>query len=422
MEPEKISEIIPRIKIEKKPQEEVMQLPVVKKESTKIPTPMQAMELSLIFNTSPKERKRGWCKRYLKNDYYIEARAAIPKFGNEPDLIREEDLNTLLVCFLLLKHSIVKLDKYTFETTPYQITKLFRQPTERGKEFTGGKDYKWLRDSLCRMQANKIETNFWWDSVNGERVIQNNFSFLSSVTAGEQRSLRITFAPEILRSLEQGYVKFLEEKSLLDILKLRGHAKVLALFLIKLIGSKPMQVLNIETVLKYLGLQNKYHALEKKYFNLNVKKVITPAMEKASKSIGISCTYNKDKQQFHLRRIKRIKQIVSHKEELSEGTGAKRVEQERENERGSHDPLLTQRKNEAFKNLIDIGVASEMIIKLFDESDIEEIERQIEWLPYRKSDNPAGILVSAIRDRWIIPAEYEQTREKTAADSRMVDK
>ena len=63
-----------------------------------------------------------------------------------------------------------------------------------------------------------------------------------------------------------------------------------------------------------------------------------------------------------------------------------------------------------------------MIIKLFDESDIEEIERQIEWLPYRKSDNPAGILVSAIRDRWIIPAEYEQTREKTAADSRMVDK
>ena len=406
MEPEKISEIIPRIKIEKKTQEEVMQLPVVKKESTKIPTPMQAMELSLIFNTSPKERKRGWCKRYLKNDYYIEARAAIPKLGNEPDLIREEDLNTLLVCFLLLKHSIVKLDKYTFETTPYQITKLFRQPTERGKEFTGGKDYKWLRDSLCRMQANKIETNFWWDSVNGERVIQNNFSFLSSVTAGEQRSLRITFAPEILRSLEQGYVKFLEEKSLLDILKLRGHAKVLALFLIKLIGSKPVQVLNIETVLKYLGLQNKYHALEKKYFNLNVKKVITPAMEKAAKSIGISCTYNKDKQQFHLRRIGKIKQIESREGKLPVGAEVKRIEQD------GQDPLLIQRKNETFRKLTDIGVASEMIIKLFGEADIDEVERQIEWLPYRKSDNPAGVIVSAIHNHWVMPLEYEQKREE----------
>ena len=411
MEPVKISEIIPRIKVEKKTQEEVRQLPAVKKESPKIPTPMQAMELSLIFNTSPKERKRGWCKRYLKNDYYIEARAAIPKLGNEPDLIREEDLNTLLVCFLLLKHSIVKLDKYTFETTPYQITKLFRQPTEKGKEFTGGKDYKWLRNSLRRMQANKIETNFWWDSVNGERVIQNNFSFLSSVTVGEQRSLRITFAPEILRSLEQGYVKFLEEKSLLDILKLRGHAKVLALFLIKLIGSKHVQVLNIETVLKYLGLQNKYHVLEKKYFNLNVKKVIIPAMEKAAKAIGISCTYNKDKQQFHLRRSRKTKELEGLQREVRSETP---LEQE--------DPLLALRKNRASMKLIEIGIHSEMVTKLFDEADIDEIERQIEWLPHRKSDNPAGILVSAVRGRWIMPAEYEQDREKTAASSRMVEK
>ena len=419
MEPVKISEIIPKVKVEKKTQEEEMQFPVVKKETSRIPTPMQAMELSLIFNSSPKERKRGWCKRYLKNDYYIEARAAIPKLGDEPDLIREEDLNTLLVCFLLLKHSIVKLDKYTFETTPYQITKLFRQPTEKGKEFTGGKDYKWLRNSLRRMQANKIETNFWWDSVNGERVIQNNFSFLSSVTVGEQRSLRITFAPEILRSLEQGYVKFLEEKSLLDILKLRGHAKVLALFLIKLIGSKHVQVLNIETVLKYLGLQNKYHALEKKYFNLNVKKVIIPAMEKAAKAIGISCTYNKDKQQFYLRRITKIKQIESHKEELSGGTEVKRIEQEREKEPDSHDPLLTQRKNEVFRRLTDIGVVSEMITKVFNEFSIDEIERQIEWLPYRKSDDLPAVFVSAIHSHWEMPAEYERAIEQSSKSRGM---
>jgi hypothetical protein len=118
MEPVKISEIIPGVKVEKKPQEQETQSPVVKKETPRIPTPMQAMELSLIFNTSPEERKQRWCQRSLKNDYYIKAAAPTANDPGQPGLIREEDLNALLVCFLLLKHSRIKQDKYTFETTP----------------------------------------------------------------------------------------------------------------------------------------------------------------------------------------------------------------------------------------------------------------------------------------------------------------
>jgi hypothetical protein len=257
------------------------------------------------------------------------------------------------------------------------------------------------------MQSNHIETNFWWDTINGERIIKNNFNFVSSVVEGEKKSLRISLNRDIVESLEKGYVKFLTESSLRDILKLRGHAKVLALFLLKLVGSKSRQDLNLRTVLKYLGVEDKYNKLPGYRFRFYVSKMITPAMEKAAKAIGLSCAYNKDKQQFHLRRIGKLKQIESREGELPRGPEAKRIGQ------GSYDPLLTQRKNEAFKNLIDIGVASEMIIKLFDESDIEEIERQIEWLPYRKSDNPAGILVSAIRGRWIIPVGYEQKREES---------
>lgn len=405
MKPVKISEIIPRIKAEKKLRDEKVkketQFPIAKKETSRIPTPMQAMELSLIFNTSSEERKQRWCQRSLKNDYYIKAAAPTANDPDQPGLIREEDLNTLLVCFLLLKHSRVKLDKYTFETTPYQITKIFKQPTEEGKEFKGGKDYEWLRNSLRRMQANKIETNFWWDTVNGERVIQNNFSFLSSVTAGEQRSLRITFAPEMLRSLEQGYVKFLEEKSLLEILKLRGHAKVLTLFLLKLLGHKPQQDLNLQTVLRYLGVENRWSKLPPFRFNDNIKRTIIPAMERAAKAIGLSCVYNKDKRQFHLRRSRKTKELEELQREVRSETP---LEQE--------DPLLALRKNQASMKLIEIGVHSEMVTKLFDEADIDEIERQIEWLPHRKSDNPAGVLVSAIRGRWVMPAECEQEREE----------
>jgi hypothetical protein len=405
MEPGKISEIIPKISAEKKLQnkktEEETQFPVAKKESPKIPTPMQAMELSLIFNTSPEERNQGWCKRYLKNDYYIEARALIPDPESEPDLVRGEDLSTLLCCFLLLKHSKAGPSKYTFETSVYQML------LQLGDQPTGEERYKRIRNSLSRLARNSIFTNFWWDTINGERIIKNEFHFLGSVAEGEQKSLRISLSPEIVESLERGYMKLLEESSLLDIIKLRGHAKVLALFLLKLLGSKPQQDLKLKTVLRYLGVENRWSKLPPFRFNDNIKRTIVPAMEKAAKAIGLSCAYNKDKQQFHLRRIGKLKQIESREGELPRGPEAKRIGQ------GSHDPLLTQRKNEAFKNLIDIGIASEMIIKLFDESDIEEIERQIEWLPYRKSDNPAGILVSAIRGRWIIPVGYEQKREES---------
>ena len=408
MDPVKISEIMPKVKIEKKPQEEVMQLPVVKKESTKIPTSMQAMELSLIFNTSSEERKQRWCQRSLKNDYYIKAAAPTANDPDQPGLIREEDLNTLLVCFLLLKHSRTKRDKYTFETTPYQILNFFRgnKPGSLPKEFIGGSGYAQMKDSLCRMQSNHIETNFWWDTINGERIIKNNFNFVSSVVEGEKKSLRISLNKDIVESLEQGYIKFLEESSLRDILKLRGHAKVLALFLLKLLGSKPRQDLNLKTVLRYLGVEDKYKQLPVKFCNLNVKRHIIPAMEKASNAIGLSCVYNKDSQQFHLRRIGKIKQIESREGKLPVGAEVKRIEQD------GQDPLLIQRKNETFRKLTDIGVASEMIIKLFGEADIDEVERQIEWLPYRKSDNPAGVIVSAIHNHWVMPLEYEQKREE----------
>ena len=410
MEPEKISGIISEMNVVKELQKEKKkrekQLIVVREESSKIPTSMQAMELSLVFNTSLDERKQGWCKRYLKSDYYVEARAVIPEPESEPDLIREEDLNTLLVCFLLLKHSRIKPSKYTFETTPYQITKFFG-------EDIGGRQYADLKESLSRLQANRISTNFWWDTVNGERAIKNDFHFLNSVREGEEKSLRISLSEDIVESLEHGYVKLLTESSLRGILKIRGHAKVLALFLLKLLGYKSHQDLNLKTVLRYLGVENKYNKLPGYRFRFYISKMITPAVEKAAKVIGFTCAYNKNKQQFHLRRITKIEQIESHEEELSGGTEAEGIEQGRGKEENSHDPLLTQRKNEAFRRLTDIGVASEMITKIFNEFNIEEIERQIEWLPYRKSDDPPAVFVSAIHNHWEMPAEYEQKREET---------
>jgi hypothetical protein len=406
MEPEKISSIISGMKVDGKRQEGQVKkkkqkkyLPVVQNVNSKVPTSMHAMELGLIFNTSSGERERRSCERVLRNGYYIRAAAPTDSIPGQPGLIKEEDLSTLLVCFLLLQHSGAKPSKYTFETTPYQITKLFGGTI-------GGENYTKLKNSLDRLVANYVSTNFWWDKVLGQRIDESNFHFLEGVDKGQDKALRITLGSKIVESLEKGYLRILEESDLKHIIKLRGHAKVLALFFIKLLGYKTEQALNLKTVLRYLGMEEKWSNLPVFRFNRNVKRSVIPSMEKASSAIGFSCAYNKDKQQFHLRRTKKIKQIESREGELPMGIEAKRTEQD------THDLLLIQRKNETFRRLTGIGVAPEMITKLFDEADIDEIERQIEWLPYRKSDNPAGILVAAIRGQWIMPPEYEQKREE----------
>lgn len=416
MEPERVSNILPAIhtgqKLREEKQRKKKQLPIVKRESTKIPTSMHAMELSLVFNTSLEERKQGWCRRYIKENCYVEAVAPTANAPDQPELMREEDLSTLLGCFLLLEHSRAKPNRYTFETTPYQITKVFRQPTEPGKEFKGGRDYKRLKDSLERLQGNKIATNFWWDTINGERVVKNNFNFVSTVVEGEAKSLRICLNPEIVEGLEKGYLRFLQESDLKDIIKLRGYAKVLALFLLKVVGYKESQDFKLATILRYLGVEDKYNKLPGHRFNFYITKMIVPAVEKAAKSIGFSCTYRKDKKQLHLYRIKKVKQIEIPEQELPRQIEAKESAQEKTEGEKSQDPLLTERRNEAFRRLTDVGVHAEMMNKIFSQFDIEEIERQIEWLPYRKSDNPAGVIVSAIYGRWDMPTGYEQKREE----------
>ena len=279
-----------------------------KKRNYSVPTEMHSMELSLIFNTTLAEREKGWCRRDLWNGRYIEAGKS--KLPNDKGLIQGEDLSVLLGCFLFLKHSKTKHNKYTFETTPYQILRLFGEDKDIQRDITGGRDYQRLRDSLNRLQSNNISTNFWWDTIKGERVIKYNFHFLESVGEGEQKTLRVRLSKDIADSIEKGYVKYLRKNSLLNIIRLRGHAKILALYLLKLAGHKKELEQNLETVLRLLGLEEKYKRMEKRYFNRYVKEVVAPAMERASKTIGFHCEYRGEEKKFYLHRPLSI----SHKE------------------------------------------------------------------------------------------------------------
>lgn len=274
---------------------------IEKRKNYPVLTEMHSMELSPIFATTFEEREKGWCRRNLGDGKYIEAGRT--KLPDDKGLIREEDLSVLLICFLFLKHTKTNRDKYTFETTPYQILKIFGEDKEIQKDIKGligGKNYQRLRDSLSRLLNNSISTNFWWDTINGERIVKYDFHFLDSVGEGEAKSLRISLSKDIADSIEKGYIRYLKRNSLLEIIRLRGHAKILALYLLKLAGYKKELEQNLNTILKLLGLEEKYKGMEKKYFNRYVKEVIVPAMEKASAVIGFHCEYKTEEEKFYL--------------------------------------------------------------------------------------------------------------------------
>ncbi len=235
-------------------------------------------DMSVAFNTTPQEQKNKYVIRYFNEENYI-AVGAPP----QSELIRTEDLVLLVSCFLLYKHTKTRIDKYTIEVNYSQIAALLGLKKS-------GENYKQIKAGLKRLVSNFVETNFWFDTVKSERVVKSEFHFLEKVDKGKSESVRIRFNPDIIRSMEEGYLKVLEEKSLMKILRLRGYASVLALFLLKKIGTDKEKNLTMEFILEILGIKQKYLQYSLRDRNRNIKKNIIPALEKAANSIGYKIT------------------------------------------------------------------------------------------------------------------------------------
>jgi hypothetical protein len=60
----------------------------------------------------------------------------------------------------------------------------------------------------------------------------------------------------------------------------------------------------------------------------------------------------------------------------------------------------TERAAAVRARLIEVGIGKGAAAKLVREFSIESIEQQLEWLPHRKADNPAGMLIESIRGAW----------------------
>ncbi len=277
--------------IEQKQKKETEATRIVNLSKTKgknnLPVEQNTMEFASVFNTTKEEQKEKKVVRYLPG-LNPKGERRFVKFGTGTlegnELVRLEDLNTFLACFLLLQHTD-KRKGYSFESSYNKLAKdVFDVPDSCP---AGGREIEKVKKSLNRLSTCIMETNFWWDKIGNERVVKS-INHLMSYREGEEESVCISFSEDIAKSMEMGYIRWLEDKKLKDILRLRGYTKVLVLFLMKRIGQGKLGVYTMDSILEYLGVKEKYEKMSTKYKNREIKRTILPAIEKAVKVLGLS--------------------------------------------------------------------------------------------------------------------------------------
>ena len=65
-------------------------------------------------------------------------------------------------------------------------------------------------------------------------------------------------------------------------------------------------------------------------------------------------------------------------------------------------------------SLLEIGVERAAAVTILKEHSAADVARQLEWLPYRKAANPAGMFVRAIRGGWGVPKGLAQQKQREA--------
>lgn len=135
--------------------------------------------------------------------------------------------------------------------------------------------------------------------------------------------------------------------------------------------------------------------------NITRRKEILLANCKILKQQGIISTYSiKPNQIFFYREPRKTKEDYQQEEEEYR---ANRFLEKQEH----------KRRNQAFTQLVEIGIKDDIILSLFKRHPLEVIERQIQYLPYRRATkNRPGLLVKAIIDNWDMPKAYEEAREQ----------
>jgi len=77
-------------------------------------------------------------------------------------------------------------------------------------------------------------------------------------------------------------------------------------------------------------------------------------------------------------------------------------------------PLFPEEEDDKniFNRLIEIGVTKKSAFDLMQKHPLEEIRKQIEFLPYRKAENAPAVLFKSIQEGWSAPTAYIREKKK----------
>ncbi len=75
--------------------------------------------------------------------------------------------------------------------------------------------------------------------------------------------------------------------------------------------------------------------------------------------------------------------------------------------------MTMQKKIELAKRLHLVGVSKDGVIELLWKFPLEQIEAQLEYLPYRKAKRPEAMIIESIRKNYSPPKEFYYARSKS---------
>jgi hypothetical protein len=68
--------------------------------------------------------------------------------------------------------------------------------------------------------------------------------------------------------------------------------------------------------------------------------------------------------------------------------------------------MSSERMTKLAIELMKLGVSQAGARELLSDHDLDEIERQLAYLPYRKAKRPEGFIIDAVRKRYSAPKEF----------------
>jgi hypothetical protein len=268
-----------------------------------------------------------------------------------------------------------------------------------------GQDYERINGALRRLKGVTIEAkNAWWDNER-KGYVTKLFGIIDDVEYADSREKRkkepqgqmefslsyVNLSEVLFQSIQAGYIKTLD---ITTYFKLKSAiAKRLYRYLDKKkYDSKKHFTMNLFTLAEaHLGLQ-------KTKFASHIKEKLDPAHEELQEA-GFLASWKYEKTSDSSSE-KVIYTFTEKKKALPAPT---------EQKSGDGDPLL--------EKLLQIGITHETAEQIVKKYSIEEIEAQVRALPYRNAENPAALLIKAIKEKWPMPEGFLQ-EERRAEQER----